>query len=72
MLLGRPPELQEIYNICRESQIYYCELYFMFMHRALWYNYAAYTNEMHTFQINTLIQFFDVFYVFRTSWVHTQ
>jgi len=25
---------------------------------------------MHTFQINGLIRFFYVFYVFRTSWVH--
>jgi len=28
-----------------------------FLQGALWYNYATYTNQMHTFQINILIQF---------------
>jgi len=43
-------------------------LTFMFFHHALWYNYETWTNEMRTFQINTLFQFFnfDVFYMFRT------
>ena len=38
------------------------------------YSYAAWTNEMHTFQINTLIQFsiFYVFCMFQTSWVHSE
>jgi len=30
-----------------------------FLHLALWYNYAAWTKDMQTFQINTLIQFFN-------------
>jgi hypothetical protein len=30
-----------------------------FLHLALWYNYATWTKDMHTFQINTLIQFFN-------------
>ena len=30
-----------------------------FLHCAMWYNYATWTNEIHTFQINTLIQFFN-------------
>ena len=30
-----------------------------FLHRALWCNYATWTNEMCTFQNNTLIQFFN-------------
>jgi hypothetical protein len=29
--------------------------YFMFLYRALWYNYVTSTNKMHTFQINGLI-----------------
>ena len=38
------------------------------------YYYATWTNEMPTFQINALIQFFifDVFCVFQSSWVHSQ
>jgi len=31
----------------------------MFLHHALWYNYATWTNELHTFQINILIQCFN-------------
>ena len=36
-----------------------------FLHSALWYNYATWTNEIHTSQINTVIQFsiFDVFHI---------
>jgi hypothetical protein len=33
--------------------------YVFFLHRALWNNYGAWTNEMNTFQINTIIQFFN-------------
>ena len=38
------------------------------------YSYATWTNEMHTFQVNTLIQFsiFDVVCMFWTSRVHSQ
>jgi len=35
------------------------EYSFMFLYLALWYNYATWTNEMQTFQINTWIQFFN-------------
>ena len=37
-------------------------------------SYATWTNNMYTFQINTLINFpiFDVFCMFQTSWVHSQ
>jgi hypothetical protein len=43
-----------------------------FLHCALWYNYATWTNEMHTFQINTLIQFFMSSTCFKPSWEWTQ
>ena len=38
-----------------------------FLHRALWYNYAAWINEMHTFQINTSIQFFNFWCLLHVS-----
>jgi hypothetical protein len=31
----------------------------IFLHRALSYHYATWTNEMHTFQNNTLLQFLN-------------
>jgi hypothetical protein len=44
-----------------------------FLHCALWYNYAMGTNEMRTFQINTLIQFFYFWHLprFKSSWEWT-
>ena len=44
-----------------------------FLHCELWYNYATWTNEMRTFQINTLIQFFNFWHLprFELSWEWT-
>ena len=50
-------------------------IFFCFSHRALWYSNATWTNEMRTFQINTLIQF-SQFFMFSTcsepswEWTH--
>ena len=41
-----------------------------FMHRALSYNYATWTNEMRTFQINTSIQFFNFWRLPHVSNLH--
>jgi hypothetical protein len=38
-----------------------------FLHLALWYNYATWINEMQTFQINTLIQFFNFWHFLHVS-----
>jgi hypothetical protein len=41
---------------------YYVQMYVFFLcflHRPLWYNYTAWTKEIQTFQINTLIKFFN-------------
>jgi len=38
-----------------------------FLHLALWYNYAAWTKDMQTFQINTLIQFFNFWHFLNFS-----
>jgi len=40
----------------------------LFLHCALRYNYATWTNEVHTFQINTLIQFLTPSTCFEPSW----
>jgi len=49
----------ELYN---QQNILLC-----FFHLALWYNYATWTNEMQTFQINTLIQFFNFWHFLHVS-----
>jgi len=51
-------------------------LFWCFLHCVSWYNYATCTNEMHAFEIGTLINYFflisDIFYEFRSSWLHPQ
>jgi len=45
--------------------------FYVFLHNALWYNYATWTNEMCSFQINISIQFLPSSTCFKLSWEWT-
>jgi len=47
-------------SLLYEQFVFKGELFnFMFLHLALWCDYATSTKEMHTFHMNTLIQFLN-------------